>query len=229
MNKSILKFFSIIASVLILIACQSESSEDVNQEKIWAEYELFYNSNTDITYAKAIFKFSNALGTNLKLADPSNVTFNGQILVYKEALAYYEKEFAGLVTSGTFVWEDLNGNTFTNAIDTIRPIGFEATFESVTRGSSNNFVWTGPSLLNAEAAILSITNVGVLNTQIFIQTGAGSSSMVLEANKLNNLAPGQPAIAILDRVRTTSAPQVTSAGGNLKVTFRAQNKNIQVN
>jgi hypothetical protein len=224
-----LRYLLFPAFALLLAACQSENSDDVNQDKIWAEYELFYNSNTDITYAKATFKFSNALGTNLQLTAPSTVTFNGQTLVYKSVLAYYEKEFAGLVTSGTFVWTDLNGNTFTNSIDTVRTIAFEPGFTSVTRGSSNNFSWEGPALISGEAAILSITNVGVLNTQIFTQTGAGSTSMVLEANKLNNLSPGNQATAILDRTHSQTPAQITSAGGNLKTTYRALNKTIMVN
>jgi hypothetical protein len=97
-----------IATILLTMTfsagCMREDSSDVNQDKIYAEYELFYNANEDITYARAVFRFSNALGIKLKLATGSEVRFNGDILTFKPALAYYEKSYAGKVMQG-----DLDG------------------------------------------------------------------------------------------------------------------------
>ena len=37
---------------LFIVSCKRESSADVNQKRIFTQYELFYNANEDITYAR---------------------------------------------------------------------------------------------------------------------------------------------------------------------------------
>src|SRR5262245_21459177 len=86
---------TILSTFMSLSSCKKEDSDDVNQDKIYAEYELFYDKNTDKTYASAVFKFSNALGTNLQLTSPSEVKFNSDVIPWDPVFSYYRKEYAG--------------------------------------------------------------------------------------------------------------------------------------
>ena len=100
------------AFLLVFVSCQRESSEDVNQDKIYTEYSLVYDANTDITYARALFKFSNITGTQLELEAPAEVKFDNDILAFNQTLAYYEKQYVGVKTGGTFTYKDLDNNTY---------------------------------------------------------------------------------------------------------------------
>ena len=113
-----LSYFAALAALTMLLAsgCFREPSDSVNQDKIYTDYELFYNANEDKTYARATFKFSNLTGTKLELSDPSEVTFEGDLRSFKPALAYYEKTLPGLVSSGTFEWKDI---AFPAGLDTL--------------------------------------------------------------------------------------------------------------
>ena len=88
MKKALLIIIFTIASVYFFSSCERESSSDVNQDRIYALYEVVYNQTQDISYARASFFFGSITGTKLELADPSYVKFNDTPLGFKEALAY---------------------------------------------------------------------------------------------------------------------------------------------
>ena len=100
MKKAVRLYFILFITSMILASCTIEDSSDVNQEKIYADYEVFYNSNTDKTLAVAKFKFGGATGTVLQLTDPAQVTFNGDKLAFKPIYSGHIKEFAGRITEG---------------------------------------------------------------------------------------------------------------------------------
>lgn len=77
--------------MLLAASCKRESSGDVNQKRIFTQYELFYNENEDITYARAWFRFGHETGTLLELSSPSIVTFEGDKLSFNGVLASREK------------------------------------------------------------------------------------------------------------------------------------------
>ena len=92
----------LLAFVLILSACAREESVNVNQDSIFVEYRLVYDGNQDKTFARATFRFGGATGTLLELSDPATITFDGEVLTWNPLLAYYEKEYAGVVNGGLF-------------------------------------------------------------------------------------------------------------------------------
>ena len=67
--KNLLVILSLLT--ISLFSCNREESNTVEQDRIFTEYELFYNANEDKTYARATFKFSNVFGTKLELSQPS--------------------------------------------------------------------------------------------------------------------------------------------------------------
>ena len=226
-KQTLLNLLLIAFYFMASTGCLRESSEDVNQDKIHTEYELYYDANADKTYARAIFKFGNIVGTLLELSDSSQVSFNGQVLTFKQALSYYEREFPGFVQSGTFVWIDTEGNTFSNIIN-INPIGYPSNLDTVSRNQNFELVWTGSALADKENVTLTVNGENEADLQIFFQDDLNSQSIILDKNKLQNLGAG-PGKMYLDRRYMPPLQQKTSAGGLLTGRYRPDNKSIVLN
>ena len=99
--------FTTVALIFLAIfvqSCTKENASDVNQDKIYQYYEVFYNKNTDKTWVVARFNFGGPTGTILELDSGATVKFNNEVLPYNGLFAGHYKEFAGRVTTGSFVW-----------------------------------------------------------------------------------------------------------------------------
>lgn len=214
----------LLLTLMFLNACIREESNDVNQDKIHTAYELFYNANEDKTYARAIFKFSNALGTQLQLTSPSEVTFNGDVLTFKNTLAYYEKEYVGMVTTGTFVWTDVNGLAFTNTIS-IKDINYPAVLDTIPRNAAYEMFWQGDSLSANERVVLTANGVLEGDAQIFSQDNINAKSIILAKNKLELMGQGQGTLW-MDRYYEPVLTEKTSAGGLISGRYRPVNKTV---
>jgi hypothetical protein len=215
----ILSLFSILTT-----ACQRESSADVNQDRIFTHYELFYNANEDVTYARAWFRFGNATGTLLELADPSVVTFEGDKLTFNKVLAYYEKKYAGLKSSGKFRWEDTEAKVFENNL-TVNNIAFGALPDSVSRATAFSIPWTGDALGSDEIVGVWVNgeNEGDAQAAITIETGA--SAIIVPADKMSKIGAG-PGKIYLERRFAPALTEATGAGGYGAGIYRAQTANV---
>lgn len=225
-----MKISVFILSVFLLstsfFGCVKEPSDSVNQDKIYTEYELSYNGNQDKSYARAWFKFSNIAGTLLELKSPSQVTFNGDILTYNSVLGYYEKEYAGLKTSGSFIWTDFDGNSFTNSI-TLKAINYPVTLDTINKNAAFEMFWVGDSLSANESVSLTIDGLYENDLQIFYQDDLNSKSIIMALNQLQLVAVGN-ATLYMDRYYTPILQNKTSAGGTIKGTYRPINKTVYV-
>lgn len=227
---------STIAAIIIiggisvsLSSCVSEDSATVDQDRIHTTFEVFYDFNTDITYARAQFRLGNALGTTLKLSSPSQVTFNAQPLTFNETLAYYEKQFPGFLNGGEFKYTDAKSKVITNSINGLLKPTIPSSFIEVDRSVANTFAWTGAALADREVIVLDIYNTGQTNFQLFTQISVGATTIILPVTQLANLASGtNNATAVLDWSRTDNLTQSTSAGGYIKVSSRDKTKAISV-
>lgn len=213
--------------VLLIGSCAREESVDVNQDKIHTAYELYYNANEDKTYARATFKFSNALGTNLQLTSPSEVRFNGDILTFKNALAYYEKEYAGLIDSGTFKWTDTDGAVYENTI-TFKDINYPANLDTINRNAAYELFWVGDSLTANEKVVLTANGVLEGDAQIFYQDNLNAKSIIMALNQLQLMGQGQGTLW-MDRLYEPALVQKTSAGGTITGHYRPINKSVYLN
>jgi hypothetical protein len=216
-----------LSAFYFMTSCARENSDDVNQDRIYCEYELSYNANEDKTYARAIFKFGNALGTLLELTSPSEVRFNGDLLTFKSALAYYEKDYAGFTQSGTFTWKDTDGNEFSNTISIV-PIDYPAALDTIPRSGAYELFWVGDSLSANQSVILTANGVLEGDAQIFTQTNLNSKSIILPANQLQILGKGQGTLW-MDRMYSPGLQQQTSAGGKITGKYRPVNKQVYFN
>lgn len=212
----------------LLFSCQKPAdSKDVKQDKIYAEYELFYDKNSDKTYASAAFKFNDALGTPLTLSSPSEIKFNGDVIPFDPIFNYYRKEYAGQINSGTFNFKDADGTVYSNNVNLAKVIT-NPTIDTIKRVGSYTYAWIGDSVTANEIVGLTIgNNANTLNFQVFTQNAVNSKNIVLPLNQLNQLPVGS-SYCILDRTTQKNATNVTSAGGLIRGKYRALNKNLYV-
>ncbi len=212
---------------LAFTSCQKEDSSDVNQDKIYTVYELFYNANTDKTVAIARFRFGTPTGTLLEVTDPAAITFNGDALPYSLAYSGHAKEYAGLVTSGTFEYTNTEGTVFTNSTPTMTTFDYPAGFDTIVKSQANTLAWTGDPLSANERANFFIGTWTWGQDALFFATGDGATDIVMGINQLSNLAEGT-STGYLDRVNEVAISQGTSEGGLIRTRYRPTNVTLQV-
>jgi hypothetical protein len=229
MNSFKTVLLSAITVLVISSACQKPAdSKDVNQDKIYGEYELFYDKNADKTYASAAFKFNSATGTPLQLTSPSEIKFNSDAIPYDPIFGYYRKEYAGQITSGTFNFKDGDGTVYSNQVSLAKMIT-NPVLDTIRRSLvAYTYTWSGDSLTANELIGLTIgANANPLNLQVFLQNTLSSKNIVLPLTQLNQLSIGM-SYCQLDRQRESAASSVTSAGGKIRGKYRALNKSVYV-
>lgn len=213
-------FSLLMLTSAFFFGCERETADSVDQDKIYTEYELFYNANEDKTYARATFKFSNALGTKLQLVDNAEVAFNGDVLAWQPALAYYEKSYAGNKVSGTFLYTDLDGSTFQNDV-AIKDIEHPAV-DTISRDSALEYVWGGDALDTGDDVTIVVNGELEGDVQTFYTNDEMATSIVLSKNKLEQLGAGGSTIW-MDRRAYPGLAEGTSAGGFVVGRYRPEN------
>ncbi len=223
-TKNLILAFAAVTALLTSMACNRDDSANVNQARIFTEYELFYNGNDDKTYARATFRFNNAFGTKLELSEPSNVAFNGDELTFNNLLAYYEREYAGFVTSGQFSWTDTEGNTYNNTIE-VHPIDYAAGLDTIDRANSFELFFTGDPLSADEAVTVTINGENEGDARVFTTNDLGSQSIILARDRLQEIGMG-PGTIWLDRSFQPDLSEETEVGGILRGRYRPVNAEV---
>src|SRR4026208_282257 len=75
--------FSILVSILILTACNSNeigSSKDVNPETIYFDYKLWGEEGNDDITLMLQYRYGGKNGTTLVLGEPSKVELDGELI-----------------------------------------------------------------------------------------------------------------------------------------------------
>jgi hypothetical protein len=226
MKKAII--ISLIASfaVCFFSSCERESSEDVNQDRIYVSYEMVYLESTDITYARASFYFGSITGTKLELTDPSQVTCNDDLLGFKSALAYYEKQYTGMLDTGQFVFSNTEGTTYTN-MAYITEIGLPETFDTIVKGSSYELSFTGEGLVSGEGVYAYIDGTGETDGINVYQNTSGATSIVIPATQTDNLTVGTNTVYLRKR-HETEPQEITEVGAVCAGVFQTAEVNIEV-
>ena len=220
--------FLMLSVSLLMFSCTPEDSNDVNQDRIYTDYEVFYNSNTDKTWVVAKFKFGNAVGTILDLKDDAFVTFNGDTLPYNIFFGGHQKEYAGRITTGSFSYTNTEGTVFVNSIPAVDTIAFPNDLDTLDKSSAYTISWGGSALAADEKVAIFIgTNWTWGDDALLYQELDGATDIVIGLTQLANLSVG-PATCYMDRSKEVALNQGTSAGGAIRQKFRARNVNIQV-
>jgi hypothetical protein len=225
--KKVALFLVFLVS-LFSMSCETELASSVDQDRIYTIYETFYDRNRDLTTVRAIFKFGNALGTQLQLDGQAEVRFNNDVLNFNSVLGLYERQYAGFVNGGTFAYRDANGRTLTNSISGLKTVEFPGNFPT-TLGRSNSFTlaWAGEPLGQNERLDAVVHGPSVTDAQTFIQPAAGSTSIILRADMLGRLGVGQGNAALF-RYLVLPLQQATSAGGSISGRHQPTNRAVSI-
>lgn len=220
--------FAFLGLSVLISSCAKEDSVDVNQDKIYTDYEVFYNKNTDKTWVIAKFRFGGATGTILELTDGAKVTFDGTPLPYISWTGGHFKEYAGRLTTGTFVYTDVDGSVFTNSIPSVDTLAFDPAFDTIDKAVANTLTWQGSALATDEHVGVFVGSNWVWGEDaLFLQTANGATDLVMGVTQLADLAVG-PATAYMDRVNAVNVAEGTSEGGRIRAKYRATNQAIEV-
>jgi hypothetical protein len=208
-------------------ACERENASDVNQNKIYTDYEQFYNKNTDKTVVVARFRFGGVAGTLLELDSTAFVTFNGDTLPYSVIYSGHAKEYAGQIAPGTFSYTNINNATFTNQVPTFESIDFPIGFDTIVKSQANTLTWAGTPLAPDQNVGLFIGSWTWGQDALYFQDGDGANDLILGMGQLASVPVG-PAICYLDRATDKAVAQGTPEGGRIRGKFRALNRQVQV-
>ncbi|MBN9294120.1 MAG: hypothetical protein J0G96_09095 [Flavobacteriia bacterium] len=223
-------FYLMMGALAILTsACTKEDSSDVNQNKIYCDYELFYNANEDKTHVVARFRFGGLTGTILELTDSSgaSVKFNGDILPYNHLYTGHHKEYAGQLTTGTFVYTNTAGNVFTNTVPSGATIAFPSDLDTIRKSIANTVTWVGPALSANEYAGIYIGTPAWGKDALFFNSDLGGTNIVMGVSQKANLTLGN-ATLVMDRKTTVNVTEGTEKGGQIRYRYRCPNKAVVI-
>ena len=233
MTRNRLRAALAAAAALLVAACDVlEPSENVNQDRIWTDYELHYDGDEDVTSARATFRFGGATGTLLELSGTSFVEANGHELAKRTQpitnVTYYEREFAGLTPSATFEFVDTEGASYVNEI-TVRPIGAPSGgVGPIDNDFSYELRWSGQPLAAGEEVGAVLYRIfGGVALAVFTQRDAGATSIILDRAQLQNLEPGE-ATLVLERRSAGALSEPTQAGGRITAIYTAVPIRVEV-
>lgn len=202
--------------------CGGEDSSVVKQDRVFTQYWLFYDANTDITYARATFRLGNAFGTLLELTDPAKVTFNEKALSYKNVPGWHEAEFPGRVT-GTFVYSNVEGQRFTVSVPALP----EATVQealTIPAGKAYSFAWKGPPIAKDERLEVIVTGENKLDFSIVEQRSLGATDVVIGADKTRRFnAQGWLGVR---RTKESTPKEAPDAGGMVWATSQPKDARV---
>jgi hypothetical protein len=221
------QFSGLICLLMLLVACTKDKSSNVNQDRIYQDLELFYDSNTDKTTVIARFKFGGATGTFLELDSGATVKFNGEMLPFNNLLFGHSKEYAGRLNAGTFVYTNVNGKIFTNTLAAIDTIAFPASLDTVPKSAAYDLAWAGTALQPDETVGIFIGSWTWGQDALYLQDADGATNIVLGKAQLSTLPVG-PSTFYMERTVSKKLIEKTTVGGVINTKYRAKNKVVQV-
>lgn len=201
----------------IAVACRMDETLDVNQRKIYTEYELFYNKAEDRTYIRAQFRHKKSTGNVLRLTSPSSVRFDDFYLDYNSLIQSYEKVVEGYVEGGTFIWEDLDGKRYYNFIKH-NPIEMMKLDELDTK-SEQRICWAGEPLQYNENVMLFVIPEAHGAVRYLIEDVPGRDCVTMPVS-VSSLFSGQTVRLALQRTFSAVPGQKTDAGGKISARYR---------
>ncbi len=206
-------FLLILMVAVLFSSCTREDSDSVDQDTIHTRYVLEYNENSDVTYARAQFRFGGSTGTILELAEDSEISFNNEDMNWKPLFAYYELVFAGNVGTGVFGYTNDDGESFSNIAGVPEAINFPSDLTVVNINNALSLEWEGASLESGEFCLITITGEDTTGDgELFIISDEGATDIVLPADRLQEVGVGT-ANMIINRDQNDFSINGTDEGG----------------
>lgn len=218
MNR-ILLIIVAVGLIGLTSGCKDDGPEGENFN-VWTYHRLVYDAESDKTYARTTFRYGGLNGNVTDLVPEASITFDGSDL--NPVNSIYEKQYDGLVESGTFAYTDSDGNVYSNTISVPSSIGFPPGLDSLSVNADYELNWTGGALEVNERVeiILSAENSSGVE-QEFNAQGVGIFGMVLTEEKLDNLGTGTTDMH-MQKVFIPLDFNVPPAGGLLESRYQAE-------
>lgn len=208
---------------IIAAGCKMDETLDVNQRKIYSEYELFYNKAEDRTYIRAQFRHKKSTGNVLRLTSPSLVRFDDFYLEYNSLIQSYEKIIDGYIESGTFVWEDLEGKRYYNFIK-LAPIEI-LDFDELDTKEEQKIYWSAAPLQYNETIMLFVIPGSHGSARYLTEESPGSDFITVPVT-VSSLFSGQTVRVAVQRTFSSVPEQRTEAGGKISSRYRNEDREV---
>lgn len=169
---------------LLLFSCRKESSEKIDQKDIYTSYQVIYDADQDATYARAWFRANNSGGEFLKLSIKSELKVNNGSLDYVGNYSWYEKKQSGKFETHNFLYEDLDGGTYSNNLTLADSISFPSSVDTIYQDSTTYIQWVGEPIAADEKVRLTVFDSTTLATNISVLTidSVGKNGVYIESN-----------------------------------------------
>lgn len=203
--------------------CASESSSNVNQDRIHTSYWILYDADADTTHGRAQFRLGTSLGTTLLLSEGASATFDDRPMGFDALLDWHSTSLAGLVDGGRFEYTDLEGDTFVNAAPPHVPVAVPDDFPPVVirDGSSLELFWEGQPLAVGESMEAIVAHeANRFEFKRWDVRTPSATSVVLDGRNLAQLPAGGTVIQ-LRRWYETESVDAPSGGGVLRTTYQS--------
>jgi hypothetical protein len=161
---------------------RGEDSKNVNQSRIFTQYWLLYDANTDTTYARATFRLSNALGTVLELKQPAVVTFNDKPMNFVGGWGWHEAQLPGKVT-GLFKYTNVEAKAQSVEANSFPDIAPPAGLMSTAPGKAFTVAFVGAPVASGERVEVVLSGPNKLDFSLILQTTVGAKEVVVSADQ----------------------------------------------
>lgn len=216
-----------LAGILLVItglfACNSNEigeSRDVNQDKIYMDYNISYTEGDAQVALNFQYRFAGAAGTTLVLNKPSQVKLDGELLKadsskYGGAFYVANKNYKAFLGKHSIQFTDINGKQFENSFE-FAPFALVNLPETADR-NKDLLISYNINGLNANDDI-EINSVDTDSSFHYHQPGSSASVAIpatdLKRQKRNELS-FEAAV-----YRQIPLEHTTSEGGKLMLTYR---------
>ncbi len=216
-----------LLSILFFTACKKEASINIDQNRIYSDYEVTYDQMSNQTVMQAIFRVDHNSGKKIELTYPARVGFNDENLAWKNLGGSYRATRSGNHLNGSFTYFDVDENNFENTGSVINPIDLPFGLNNISKNGNFFLPWAGAALEPGETVKVVISGGSQSGSKTFTAAIIGSSYISLEQYKLNNLVVGTAKIQVF-REKTAGLQQSNLSGGRITSTYKGRKITINI-
>ena len=216
-----------LIGVLFFTSCKREESINIDQNRIYSNYDYTYDANANKSLMTATFRLDNSGGKKIQLSYPARVDFEGEGLAWRQALGYYQLSNSNQTLSGSFNYHDLDDQTFSNSVSGLESIEIPFGITSISQNGNFFLPWTGTEVRSGETVRVTIKGGEQPSSKSWTITSAGSTHIILDENRLRGLTPGTAQIFI-EREVSKGLTHSNLSGGRITSKYLSRKININI-
>ncbi len=214
-----------------LLACDSTEigdSKDVNQDKIYMDYNLSYTEDDEQVLLSFQYRFAGSAGTTLVLNNNSGVELDGEKLKVDSSEsvgAFYEthKHFNTFIGQHQILFTDDNGKPFENSFE-FAP--FTLTNLPITAEPDKDLIVSFNTIALGTMDFIEINSLDTDSSFRYQQSGPASSITIPASELMRQKGKTLTLEPVL--FRTIPLSQTTSEGGSFKLFYKLKPVKIKL-